>query len=1156
MKNWKKTAALIMALGMTTLGLAACELGGNDSSSSGRNSIPEYSFPESIDPEWSMPEWSTPEDSDNVESSANGGEESVGGGEIGGGDKEESSGSEKPSTSSSEEIGGDDKEESSGSEKPSTSSSEEIGGGDKEESSSSEKPSTSSSEEIGGGDKEESSSSERPSTSEEKPSDSSSEEIGDDEGLEEWNALWEDLCAADNLIVYTTMKEDSETGEATVTIADGKYYEVVTEDGETYYGYKGEVDGKSYEWISYDGETWECEQIYKNPSDYATGAILFNSLGKMLDYSKATYDEKTGEYIVSLMETMEIHVLVKNGKVSYIEMIDPTSDSLAITYEITYGNAVVGELPELPAEEIVIGEQVNAAGWEQAIENTYAQTNFTVAISAYMEADGVTMTAELLQCVENNKYYEYDKQARYQGNMGQVSESHYYYGEVDGKYYEWFGYGGDYWECQQTEEQEYTFETVVGDFSYFEFEAAKFDAKLGAYIFAEDGVTTEFKIVGGLVYSITMSDGTAEESVTFTFGETVVNLPPVTENGEYPGNDDNEKPVEPMGEITEDEWYEILENTYAQTHFTVEAEQTLVAEGMKGEVRANVCISEGKAYYSAIQSANGEKMKIESYLGRGEDGVMYLWYDEDGTGFEVEEAHLTEEYTTGYGIFGYYLDVLNFASVVENNNGVLVFETDEWMMTITVENWLITVISVDNYDPYNEYDSNLESFYICYNNVWDIVLPGLNGDYDPDTPVFPDTPTYPITPDVDFSGVDEKLGVYIVGEVVSEAEFKKAIENTYASTNFTVTEYADYGDMVVKAIGDYADAKSFMIAQMNGVEEDGALICYGYQYNYMGRVDGIDYMWSSVDNTNFECQVKPDYIPDYTSGKYFAQFFDILDYTQCVYNKAASAYVMTAPDGEMVAVKIVDGYVAAYAYGNSYEEENGELVFNEEIFVFTYGDASVGELPKVNINQNDPIGEITEEQWYEILENTYAQTNFTVNVEQYVVEDGQELYIGGFAEIAGGRAVCKSWGDEGNFIAFFGRNEEGTMCLWASESGAEYEVEETSLTEEYATGYGIFGYYLEALDFAYIQKNNNGYLQFCTDAWMMEVSIQDGLIVSIYVNGYDPDGAYDGQNEEHFIIFYGEASSITLPYEQNNVGGEIVGGDEVIIDKNEMITMS
>lgn len=958
MKNWKKTAALIMALGMTALGLAACETGDKDSSGlAGGNNSSQISIPD-----FSIPEISMPEDSSDTE--------------VSDGENEDATSSGKEESSS--EIGGD-KENSSEDEKTSSGES-----------------SAESSEEVGGGDKEESSSSERPSTSDENPSDSSSEEIGGDEIIEiggeistvnEWEALWENVNAADNMTVYSTMKEDGENGEATVKIADGKYYEVVTEDGETYYGYKGEVDGKSYEWISYDGEAWKCEQIYQKPADYATGKVLFEGLEKVLDFTTATYDEETGAYVFVPYESMRFDVMVKDGKVVYVAMTDPTDDSHEIAYEITYGNAVVGELPELPAEEIVIGEQVDATGWEQAIENTYAQTNFTVAADAYKEDGNRILVAKGVMRVDGENRYQYTKNEVHQGNMGSVSERYAYLGKVDGILYEWTSYDNENWNCYQTEAygDEFSIRGILS-LENLDFATAKFDEETGAYLFtmeesytSETGeivsstVAIEVKIVDGLLYSVEASEDGYEENYVLTYGDVSVELPPVTENGEDSDYGDDQKPVEPMGEITEDEWYKILENTYAQTRFNVEVFQDVIdANGLSISMKAEVAVGDGKGYYNAQGSYNGEAMQTSCYIGRI-DGVMYEWYSEDGGDWELSESSLTEEYTTGYGIFGYYLEALDFADVVKNDGGVLLFETDEWMMTITVENELITVISVENYDPYDDYDSNSENLYIAYDKAYEIILPDEAGNQDSSG----NTSTDPVIPDVDFSGIDGDLGTDIIGEEVSEAEFNKAIANTYASTNFIVTEYADYGDMIIKAIGDYADSKAFMVAEMNGVEEDGSLISYGYQYNYIGGVDGVDYMWYSEDNTNFECQVKPDYMPDHTSGKYFAQYFDVLDYAQCVYNKGANAYVMMTEDGGMIVVKIVDGYIAAYAL---------ETESSVEIFTLTYGDASVGELPPVN------LGESSDE------ENNYESSSSSDIVveeekEEVIVDQDQTITI-------------------------------------------------------------------------------------------------------------------------------------------------------------------
>ena len=169
----------------------------------------------------------------------------------------------------------------------------------------------------------------------------------------EMEAAIADLYAATNFTVVGTKIQDDGLGGSiyvsyTSHFADGKVYQVSTVSNVTTYGYVCKEDGVYYSYFSMDNEEWDREEypLIKD-GDPTSAEYHFSDAFYWAIYSY--HDFVDGENVFTNLMAPELHVKVVGGKIVEYKIIEKIGGVNTITESgiITYGNAVVGDLPTI-----------------------------------------------------------------------------------------------------------------------------------------------------------------------------------------------------------------------------------------------------------------------------------------------------------------------------------------------------------------------------------------------------------------------------------------------------------------------------------------------------------------------------------------------------------------------------------------------------------------------------------------------------------------------------------------------------------------------------------------------------------------------------------------------------------------------------------------
>lgn len=120
---------------------------------------------------------------------------------------------------------------------------------------------------------------------------------------------------------------------------------------QTRYTYCGNIDGKNYVWSSKDSANW---YNYENGDAIdLDGAWMIDEMFSFVyETDTVVYDEAENAFCYTIGETMMVYVGIENGRISRIRTItsEQDGDSMIVAieeYTFTYGDAYVGDLPEL-----------------------------------------------------------------------------------------------------------------------------------------------------------------------------------------------------------------------------------------------------------------------------------------------------------------------------------------------------------------------------------------------------------------------------------------------------------------------------------------------------------------------------------------------------------------------------------------------------------------------------------------------------------------------------------------------------------------------------------------------------------------------------------------------------------------------------------------
>ncbi len=1164
MSKIKKALLLALSMAMSATIFAACGGGDDDQSSSASSSSSSFEWSNLQSSSSNSFEWSSWQSSASSSSEVNSGSQGSesGSGEVNSGsqDGESSFSSAAGSESNSSSVASSESNSSGAAGSESNSSS--VAGSESNSSGAAGSESTSS-----GNTSSESNSSVTPEVPEIPEVDG--EQVAD---LDAWNAAWANTIAAKNIVaIYQdtyTFDGVTETEYGETLVADNKIYMCDYDDTNgNAYMYAGEVDGKTYQWESVDGENWVAEEILVDMDVMATGYLIVRGLNEALDFSTAVYENG---YYVCTTEWATFNIKIAGGYVVEITMKDDTE---TMSYKMSFGNAVIGELPPLPQEEVIVGEAVKDAGeWDKILENTDNKTNFTYTAEGRMERDdGKVGIATEYVAVDNGKVYVEMEQRIYSGDGSSMgSENRYYQGVVNGVAYQWYYVGGGEFHAQEIEAVEG--ETIVAllDLQDLVFATATFDSVTGAYTFNADGATIAIKVVDSLVRYVELRTEAMYVEYTVSYDNANVELPPVGEIGGGEGSTEIEIDWNgPVGgdiigeEVSEADFENAIVRSLKSDNFLVKGYVGSLSGS--GETAVGYTqIADGKMYNytSATYKEDGKEYNAEFSIYVGTvDGVEYMWYSEDGENYETGYAE--EEGLVGCcngSVFQMYFAFADY--------GVMQYdaETGAYVMQIPGEDAgeTFSLKIVDGQVVYfciSTVDGDMEqTFVIEYGNAYVGALPPVGeiggGESGGDKVEI----LLPLL-EIDF---DDTLMESIVGEQVTQDELREAIERTYAATNFVLRgdSYIEGGKSLY--ISHIADGKMRTLTQATYMEEGSGKLETTNMYQYSGNVDGTDYIWLSTDGEIWECALAEEVmVGSYGNGQeVFSSILDIFLLMDSSYNETSKEFYidMSEAQGVFFSVRVVDGYIKTI----SMKFVDG-MYMN---YVVEYDCAEVGALPPVgeigggdvNIPENPDnevdfsaiefifdlnvgVGIVGEEVSDDILKKAITEalgsTNFTFRGKSYV-EGASSLIAanvanGKMAEMTKSTYPTTDGKYETTTLSTIIGDVNGTAYIWISfDDGNSWEYD---LAENMVVGTGwrdgneVLGMFLQPfLTMEYAFNANTGEYYISMEGATVAIKIVDNEVKAVYMTSGDMYVLY--------VIEYGNAVNVALP-----PVGEIGGGD-------------
>lgn len=602
------------------------------------------------------------------------------------------------------------------------------------------------------------------------------------------------------------------------------------------------------------------------------------------------------------------------------------------------------------------GEQITATEWAAAMTHAFSADNVTanVYLSASYSEDGYSMggSGSGTLKIANDKIHEKMSYTQTMGGESMSFTDETYIAKVDGVYYQWYKDSIDTldWEmdiCYDAEYEE-TFATTIGGYVLLDylldvslegyiaiFEDLVYDASAGEYKLVEgegdEFYTVSFKIVDGKLYTVTAREQESvgyEEMkyVFYDYGTTTIGNVLGTEDegneeessstggeigGGEVGGDDSGQGVDEAG------WnvalYPAGDYQYVQSANGVEVATYKV---------------DGDTVYS-VQEAGERYYSVE-------DGKYYLYEKREDAAWTKTELSATD-YAMEVGMIKInWSDAFPYASFTFNTEtgcyeaASIVFGGEVALTNVSVKiaNGKLAQMS------YSIEGMEL-SLAFTYQEIT-LVLPEVNGEVGGD-----------VGGDV---GGETEMPVL---EQVDAAGWAAAIAATRAATNFsavvTMEAYAIGSGMTGpaatgSAIMNIADNKGYveMTTTMAGMNSSTHL-------SYCGNVDGKCYTWDSYDNgATWYCEMMSDAMDINGDWMVAEMFCSDMTFETATYDAETKLYSYTTEDGETYRIGFADGKVAYHSY--SYTENMGSVMEMTEWYVFTYGNATVGDLPPVTVS--------------------------------------------------------------------------------------------------------------------------------------------------------------------------------------------------------------
>lgn len=182
------------------------------------------------------------------------------------------------------------------------------------------------------------------------------EPVAEQLGAAEMEAAIQNVYNAENFtITFEKAGIDGQkkfTANGTISRADGKWYEVCTTSPEngaknTEYSYVAKEGDTYYRWSSIDNEFWDKDAMteLEEGTDPTSAKFFMEDILKICVYEYFEWDATKGVHVFTILYGPRVEVKVVGGKI--VEFRCEEAETVWVAGTIAYGNASVGELPEI-----------------------------------------------------------------------------------------------------------------------------------------------------------------------------------------------------------------------------------------------------------------------------------------------------------------------------------------------------------------------------------------------------------------------------------------------------------------------------------------------------------------------------------------------------------------------------------------------------------------------------------------------------------------------------------------------------------------------------------------------------------------------------------------------------------------------------------------
>ena len=835
------------------------------------------------------------------------------------------------------------------------------------------------------------------------------EEIKD---ASEWADVLQNTSAQTNFTCNTVGRTDRGDGKISVVkeytaVDNGKVYVEMSSTvhsssgmggsamGMTSRSYQGYVDGVAYQWRDMGDGQWHVEEIQE-----VEDSTIVEFLGLTdLEFATAKFDSETGGYAFAT-DSAVITVRVVDGLISFVEL---KTETMFGEFTLTYGDAIV-KLPSLNGDggeggdttdpenpnpstptpdtgvdysdieftfdmnvgQGIVGEEVSDSELKNAIKMTMASTNFTMQGKSYVQGGSSLISAN----IANGKMCNATK-ATYPTETGEYETTTLYtiVGTVNGVDWAWMSFDGVNFEDGPAEDVIMSGwrdgNDVFGPYLQIFFASEyTFNENTGEYIVEADGTTIAIKIVDGEVKTIYMTDGDMYILYVITYGNALdFNLPPVTNSGESGGSTSGEMP-------SQEEWDYAFETLLTCNNVGLKVfDERSYYDGTQSTEVAGYAVTENAIEYIIERRGDDETLQRMVLANENGEDTMYTFSNETGIWTKADSAFMSA--ADLWGMQTYYLG--RYAGIYERmewdtEKGCFYLEEFTYIsgdgnIYAPVYNLCIyinggQVMEITYEVKESEYSAQVSYVFYGYNDM-KVTIP-VDGQGDIGGESGGDIGGGEVEiPDIDTS---------MIGEEVSAEAFEKILANTYAQENLRYVQRYENENLSVIAVANFADGKGYEDVTVTLLNASGGASTQR-QYDYIGTVDGVTYMWISYDGTTWNCSEANGEDAISPNGSYFAEYLDGFVFASASFNSETGMYIMYS-ETATISLKIYKELIVEFSVQT--ESENTS-------FVIEYGNASVGDLPPVP-SDGSTSGENDGEQT--VVEGTTSDkvtTDTTVN---------------------------------------------------------------------------------------------------------------------------------------------------------------------------------